>query len=222
MYVAISSDLKSRVRSTINKMRGFEVAEALPSLDNPITIPANDLLYAVDWREHLHLRDQMPVAWLRKAERSVTMRVTFLHADQERKMSLGYQRTGLDFYYRPRDDWGYYDAVLETTEEYLLSLPKDTQGLDITLKRIADQKQLLEIDARWGSITNDVMGLLNACRSLNEAVKLVPGIKLYVDRDDVERMERKAERKVRPELAKSIDADTLTAAAAAARLANAI
>jgi hypothetical protein len=225
MYVAISTDLKARVRTTISKMRDNEVAEELPNTGKPIASLANDLLYAIDWREHLPLKEQMPVSWLRKPEGSVTARIKFMHpavSDKPQTMLLNYRGAGLDFCYRPRGNEGYREAILETTEEYIQSLPEDTQGRSVTLKRIADTKRLLEIDVRWASITKDVMGLLDACRSLNEAVKLVPGIKLYVDSDDVERMERKAERKARPELAKGIDADTLTAAAAAARLANAI
>jgi len=223
MYVAISNDLITRVKQTIDKMADLEVKEELPNAGKSVTVLANDLLHALDWREHLHLKDQIPRQWLRKpVSHSVTVQIEFFHTTsaQPQTMSLIYNGAGLDFRYRPRANNNWSEPTVATTEGYIQSLPEGTQGRSVTLKRIADEKRQLEIEARWEQIKTDVIGLLEACRSLNEAVKLVPGIKLYVDREDIERLERKIDRKPRAELIQTIDTDTLTAAAAAARLAN--
>jgi hypothetical protein len=63
------------------------------------------------------------------------------------------------------------------------------------------------------------MAFLGKCKSLNEALKLWPGVKMYIPREYIERVERKVERKVREkEILEDTPVDTLTAAAIAARL----
>jgi hypothetical protein len=76
-----------------------------------------------------------------------------------------------------------------------------------------------EIKARWAKVEGDIMAFLGKCKSLNEALKLWPGVKMYIPREYIERVERKVERKVREkEILDDTPVDTLTAAAIAARL----
>jgi hypothetical protein len=78
----------------------------------------------------------------------------------------------------------------------------------------------MAINARWEKIKVDIDEFLQKCKSLNEAVKLFPGVRMYIHYDDRERLDRKLERPAqRAKIVESYDTEGLTAAAIAAKLA---
>jgi hypothetical protein len=78
------------------------------------------------------------------------------------------------------------------------------------------------MDARWEKIKTDIDEFLDKCKSLNEAVKLFPGVRMYIHSEDIERLERKLERPTqRAKIVEDVDTEGLTAAAIAAKLAAA-
>lgn len=106
--------------------------------------------------------------------------------------------------------------------DQLRAMPEGTPGRAECIQRFEDGCVEAEIMTRWEKIGTDVTDFLEKCKSLNEAIKLLPGVRMYVDRDDIARMEKKVQRAPRTELAADIDGDGITAAAVAARLVSSI
>jgi hypothetical protein len=78
------------------------------------------------------------------------------------------------------------------------------------------------LNARWKKVSEDISEFLEKCKSLNEAVKLFPGVRMYISAEDAERLDRKVERAAqRKAIVHSYDTEGLIAAAIAAKLAEA-
>jgi hypothetical protein len=214
MYVAISQDLTNRVRDRIRKMRDTEVQSACPELEKRHTLDASYIFNLGCWGStHMHLIDVIPGEWLASLndatikivgdDNVVKVDVTFLG------MTRAVRRPATDY-------WNRSDSSLTVAE--LNALPDGTAGKDECLTAYAQACERHAIMERWSKIENELTGFLKQCKSLNEAIKLLPSVKMYVDKDDLERLERKVERKPREELTISIDTETITASAVAARL----
>jgi hypothetical protein len=92
-------------------------------------------------------------------------------------------------------------------------------------EHVVYRKKVAEVDARWDKVRTDVLKFLENCKSLNEAIKLWPDIRIYIPKQYIERVEKKAERSVSTnsalDILKGIDTDGAVAAAIGARLASA-
>jgi uncharacterized protein with von Willebrand factor type A (vWA) domain len=95
-------------------------------------------------------------------------------------------------------------------------------------EQITYHRQVADINSRWKKVQNDVSKFLESCKSLNEAVKLWPDIKLYVPEqylkrlnESVAREKKQQEANAALEALQSIDTDFAVAAAVGARLAQA-
>jgi uncharacterized protein YdaU (DUF1376 family) len=96
-------------------------------------------------------------------------------------------------------------------------------------EQITYHRQIADINSRWSKVQADVSKFLESCKSLNEAVKLWPDIKLYVPEQYIKRLnesvarEKKAqEANAALEALQSIDTDFAVAAVVGARMAQAI
>jgi hypothetical protein len=82
-------------------------------------------------------------------------------------------------------------------------------------------KEMLEIKARWSKVNQQIVTFLKSCKSLNEALKLWPDVRIYIPKQYLERAERKVEREVKTSAAQqalaSVDTDAAIAAATTAR-----
>lgn len=221
-YVAISRDLINRVEQKIEKMRRQELSGSCPNIANgrEVALDVSALFTEGCWGKYSHLVQQMPVEdWCHRQERA-DIYVTGEELINEKPVSIrsGVRFTGLtNAWARPTR--GYYgDSKCEFTIEIIRAMPEGTRGKEALLERYAEAITEAEINIRWTKIKSDVTEFLHKCKSLNEAIKLFPGIKMYVDKDDIERVERKIERAPRTDLVKSVDTGTITASAVAARL----
>jgi hypothetical protein len=98
-------------------------------------------------------------------------------------------------------------------------MPEDTPGRAEILQRWENELVVRSINERWSKITKDVTEFLDKCKSLNEAVKLFPTVRMYIHSQDLERLDRKVERpSQRKAIVLDVDTDGLTAAAIAAKL----
>jgi hypothetical protein len=128
-------------------------------------------------------------------------------------MTFAYQRPKDNYYNRPDS---------ELTLDQVRAFPEETPGRAELLQRWDDAVVEKAVNARWEKIKDDIDEFLQKCKSLNEAVKLFPGVRMYIHRDDIERLERKLERPTqRAKIVESYDTEGLTAAAIAAKLAAA-
>lgn len=225
-YVAISGDLISRVRSKIVTMRNSEVTQTVPNIDKTCAIDASYLFNKGCWGEHIDLLEKIPKEWL--TQRSDMIVTVVGKADVEGAAVPVELRASLGFsgmtaaYARPARDSYYDNTKSQYSLDQLNALPDATVGKAELLQRWRDTIEREAINRKWGKIEHDIVGFLEKCKSLNEAVKLFPGLKMYVDKDDIARMEKKVVRAPREELVAGFDTEGATAAVVAARLMGAV
>lgn len=219
--VYITKELITRVQSVIEKMRMAERASDLPNIDKNCSVDASQLYNIGCWgAEHVHLKDIIPKNWIQEiTEASVSVRGT-LEDGSEIKTSIRF--TGMTMaYQRPSTDY-WNKSNSEFTIEQIRALPAEMLGRNELLQRWDDAVLEFSLNARWKKVKDDISNFLKKCKSLNEAVKLFPGVRMYIDREDIERLDRKIYRaSQRKQIVASVDTEGLTAAAIAAKLAQA-
>jgi hypothetical protein len=219
--VGISKDLINRVEAKIMGMRKAERSSDLPHIDKNYSIDASKLYNIGCWgAQHFHLLDLIPKDWLTKSpEASITVTGW---TDEGAALKTSVRFTGMTFaYQRPRDNY-YNRQDSELTLDEVRSFPEETPGRAELLQRWDDAVIEKAIIARWEKVNTDITEFLNKCKSLNEAVKLFPGVRMYIHYEDLERLDRKAERPTqRAKIVEAVDTEGLTAAAIAAKLAMA-
>jgi hypothetical protein len=219
--VYITKELITRVQSVINKMRMAERASDLPNIDKKIQVDASQLYNIGCWgAEHVHLKDIIPKDWMVCVpEADVTV---WGVTEDGRELKTHVRFNGLTMAYtRPSKDY-WNKSSSELTIDQLRALPEDMPGRSELLARWDDAVLEFALNARWEKVSDDISEFLKKCKSLNEAVKLFPGVRMYIDRDDIERLDRKVERATQRKLiVESYDTEGLTAAAIAAKLAQA-
>jgi len=202
-------------------MRRAERNSDVPNIDKNITLDASQLFNIGCWGEqHVYLVNQIPKDWLGKiSDGNIHIKGTL---DDGRHMSTTIRFNGMESAYsRPKD--GYYNrADSELTIEHVRSMPEETVGRAELLQRWDESIIALDIDTRWAKVETDITEFLGKCKSLNEAVKLFPGVRMYIHYEDIQRLERKLERPTqRAKIVEDVDTEGLTAAAIAAKLAAA-
>ena len=220
-YVAISNDLIARVRNRIKSMRQAEVDSVLPQ-NNVVMMDASELYNRGAWGDHTHLISAIPKDWLAKPE-DATVYAEGGYTDPTGKDCI--VKTALVFkqctaaYRRPSTDyWNQANATHHIAS--LRGLPP-IPGRDELIARWEQACAAHDVVARWNKVESDILDFMRNCKSLNEALKLLPAIRMYVDKDDIERVERKIVRAPREHLVAEIDAGSIAAAAIAARLTEA-
>lgn len=223
-YVAITKELINRVEGTIKAMRNNEVNSTCPYLNKDYAVDASHIYNLSVWgAEHIHLLNAIPKGWLSKQDSAYVnvvgeTRIEDLTPNIKKQvrfngMTNAYARPSTD-YWNQRAGEIHIDAVR--------ALPEETPGRIECIERFMDACTEAEIDAKWAKVTKDIVGFLKKCKSLNEAIKLLPNLRMYLHREDIERLERKIERAPRKELAADLDVGGITAAAVAARLMSAV
>jgi hypothetical protein len=219
--VGISKDLINRVETKINGMRRAERASDLPNIDKQYSIDASMLYNIGCWgAQHVHLLSMIPKDWLaRTTDSSITIAGTI---DEGVVLKASVRFTGMTFaYQRPRDSY-YSKSDSELTLEEVRAFPEEAPGRAELLQRWDDAVIEKAIDARWNKVKTDITEFLGKCKSLNEAVKLFPGVRMYIHYEDLARLDKKAERPTqRAKIVEEVDTEGLTAAAIAAKLAMA-
>jgi hypothetical protein len=218
--VGITKELINRVETKINGMRKAERANDLPDIDKSYSIDASKLYNIGCWgADHVHLVESIPKDWLTKSsDASIT-----IHGwtDEAVQLKTSVRFTGTIMYQRPRDNY-YNRADSELTLDQVRAFPEETPGRAELLQRWDDAVIEKAIDARWNKVKTDITEFLNKCKTLNEAVKLFPGVRMYIHYEDIQRLERKLERPTqRAKIVEDMDTEGLTAAAIAAKLAAA-
>jgi hypothetical protein len=219
--VGITKELINRVKTKINGMRRAERNSDVPDIEKTITVDASQLYNTGCWgAQHVHLLNTIPKEWLSRME-DATVSIKG-ELDDGRNLSTSVRFNGMkSAYARPRDSY-YNRTDSELTIEYVRSLPEETAGRAELLQRWDESIIALDIDTRWAKVETDITEFLNKCKSLNEAVKLFPGVRMYIHYEDIERLERKLERPTqRAKIVEDVDTEGLTAAAIAAKLAAA-
>jgi hypothetical protein len=221
-YVAISRGLLTEIRNKIADMKHAE-EKSLP--ENPVDVygrtaankPLDSWLEETIWEGAMHLKPLLPPSWITKVDKfDLIIRIK---KEDGNTISVGSYRftSSGSAYEMPAYYRNLYspDIVVTVTPEMAATNPFFKECVDYAAKR-------KEVDKRWDDVKTAVFDYLGKCKSLNQAIKLWPGIAHYIPKAYVERVEEKAERKIREAEAedslKSIDTDAIEAAAVIARL----
>lgn len=216
--VYITQELSSRVSDAIKRMRDAEITAQNAETGRAIELDTSEFLTKAMWGEQLHLKDQIPYDWL-SLNPGPTLVVTMPADEAGNKVDHTIHFRNQKVLNRPHPDrWS--EPKIRCTKAFL-DANVDMEGVQTIMQYIERIQLNHEIRAKWSKVEADVMLFLGKCKSLNEALKLWPGVKLYIPAEYIRRVELKVERKVREkEIVESVATDELTAAAIAARLAG--
>lgn len=219
--VYITKELITRVKTKINSMRRSERNSDLPNIDKTIPLDASVLFNTGCWgAEHVHLLNVIPDTWLIPVTESSVKVVG--KTDDGRELTAFLRFSGMQrARQRPTPEyWNKSDSKFTLSQ--LRELPPEMLGRSELLQRWDECLVELVINDRWDKIEKDILEFLDKCKSLNEAVKLFPGVRMYLLDEDIERLDRKIERTAqRKQIVNEVDTEGLTAAAIAAKLAEA-
>ncbi len=212
-YVAISNQLMDEVRNKIMRMKEAELNSLPPSTENLSFSYVPQDYEAMVWGEHLHLKSVIPVTWMRHVD-EIRGTAEYIHNERSHKAHL-YVKLGNRVAAPPIPNASSYRADIVMPETH-----PDMVGL------IERSKQALDITDKWSALGSKIRDFLNNCKSLNEAVKLWPDVRVYIPESYMKRMLAKSERTAEKiskasEFLKQIDTDHAIAAAVSARMAGA-
>lgn len=216
--VYITQELSGRVSDVIKRMRDADITTQNADTGRAIELDTSEFLTKAMWGNYLHLKDQLPQEWL-SLNTGPTMTVVMPADDEGKQVKHIIHFRNQKVLNRPNNDrWS--EPKIECTKAFL-DANVDMTGVLNILAYIDRMDLNNEIKSKWFKVEQDVLLFLGKCKSLNEALKLWPGVKLYIPAEYIRRVEHKVERKVREkEIVESVATDELTAAAIAARLAG--
>lgn len=217
-----TAEFRTRVISRIRSMKNSEINAEAPNLNKTHFIDASYLYNYGCWgKDHVHLLNQIPKDWLAQSK-DVHIELTDT-IDAEVKSNCSVRFSGLtNGYQRPKDS---YYAHSRSVIEYrdLLAMDDALDGKDILMAAWEENKVVQAVHAKWDQIEKDILNFFSKCKTVNEAVKLYPGVRLYIHPEDIERLDRKVERmSVRKKIVEDMATDEITAAAIAAKLMGAV
>jgi hypothetical protein len=218
-FVSISGNLTAEVRSRISSMRNAELAQLGENPANQISFTGNEAwLHERAWQGRLDLLTVLPEAWVARPER-VDYVLHAMVGGQETIIHNFRCNTNKQIQLPPiYKNFSCPDVRIHFSEGE--TLPTEIEEcLSYRLK----QK---EIELRWDKVKTAVGEFLSNCKSLNEALKLWPALKVYIPDHYLQRVEKKAERREKEKsdamrILGSIDKDEVQAAAIIARMSGA-
>ena len=200
-YVAISSKFSSDVKDKLRRMRHKEV-NTITDIPYRLSGTRTDVLQWA-WGEHLHLKEQIPAKWCCTKDH-VSLRVN--HGDRQLRINV---ELAPELVCPPG---GAPSGVVPMSPD------------DPEIKALVEREMTLaDIAARWDKVDKEIMGFLNKCKSVNEALKLWPQVEMYIPEEYIRRVNEKQERNKggaseAAEALKSLDVDHLTTAAVISRM----
>lgn len=219
--VMITRDLKESVSRRIKAIALAEVTEQCPKLHEDYHVDAHELWYLATWGANKDLLSTIPKEWLAYENRASLYLLS--DPDEEGKpmqSSINFVGTS-PFYARPQRDR--YTREVPTVTAQWLREHSHLPGAAEALERIREATEAARIQAQYDGIAQQVNQFLSKCRSLNEAVKLMPSLKHYLEPGYLQRLERKVERQTAAEqraadLLKNFDQEAFNAMAVAAKI----
>ena len=218
--VYITKELENKVHNRIVKMRDQEVHMEVPDHDKAINVEATELLMQMAWGDHRQVFHQLPIEWLKKTTQQDFYVVMNPGEDKENKYNV--QLVGLANYYEPPTAERWSSPRPACTKGWLESRMHLTGAQEI-MNRLAEKEICTTIHEKWAKVDSDIKLFLGKCKSLNEALRLWPALKVYVPNEYIERVETKVERRKREtDIIATVDLEELTATAIAAKLSGVV
>lgn len=211
-FVAISQKLREDVRIQIRSKQQQELALiAKPSM--PVVQADDYRLVEKFWGEHAHLRDVVPKEWCKKID-SVQFQTQY-EREPGNPDSIHTLNVAIGI-------MGGYTRGAPTCETYYprVGVPADTPEV---AEHVAAAQQEWAIVSKWSKVGTDVMNFLTSCKSLNEALKLWPDVRIYIPQHYIDKAEEKtvkakAAESRAMEVLKQIDTDHAVSSAVMVRI----
>lgn len=217
--VRITTKLVDEVRNQCEHMRVAEVNQYVGGFDTTFSGQLNnEFLERMLWGEHLHLANQIPEKWLTKSD---SLSAELNKKNEEGQITASLSINFRDVKIRLRPGYASYNRLMINMDA--LDRFADTFAIIEQLRETMDKyTRTMEISRKWDKTKEEVTVFLRKCKSLNEAIKLFPAIVMYVPKSYQAEVERKITREKvdRSDLLSDAQAEELTAAAVAARLAG--
>jgi len=220
--VYITRELINRIGSRISKMRDQEIQIEVPDHEKRIHLDATELLMQMAWGDYKHVFPQLPKEWLKHSK----SQDLYVHADMgedgEYTNKYSFTIEGMTAYYEipTSDRWS---APRPTCSKEWLEARIHLAGAQEILDQLAQKEIRNTIHMKWEKVSADIRAFLDKCKSLNEALRLWPALKMYVPEEYIERVEFKVERRKREtEIIETVDLEGLTATAIAAKLSGVV
>jgi hypothetical protein len=199
-YVAITDDTTNEIRQKITALLERELNSlGAPPIYN--TLHGNplkaDLVETYFWKNYEHLRNTTPTEWMVKFR---SLRVKLV--DSKGAPVMGYEGHARQVFIENgslaadremllppvRNDCNQYHNTLMLTPEYF----------GLTDEHIANLKAYNErrraVVDKWIGVRAQVTRFLENCKSLNQAIKLMPSFRLYVPEGMLRRIDEKVSR----------------------------
>ena len=216
-YVAISQALVSDVLITARNLTQKE-SYAVTRVDEPKLQGDEDWLIKMMWGEHLHLKAVIPPAWCRnRSEIRISLNIPDILAetpDARTKYSIDCDITKALVCPPPGAD------EYRSSREFLVNIEEHPEFAAV----VEYKDTIREITTRGEKTKKQLNAFLDKCKSLNEALKIWPDLRLYVPKSYLDKVETKVERTVKEkrkpdDMLEGIDTEQLTANAVLARMA---
>ena len=216
--VNVSQDLKGRIHQFISELCGKDIKDQ-GLATKPVRLKdSTELLMRVGFGAHYDLAMTCPKNWFSEADyTNLTVVVPTEDPDKPEEYDVhfenlvGYRMApGLRWRNAGKCSLGYLKSNLHLV------------GAEEAVAAVEVDMQIAEIRKKWEGIQTQIREFLEKCRTLNEAVKLYPGLRMYVPQEYLDRLDKKVERAEKVAKLHGIDTEGLTAAAIAAKLAGLI
>jgi hypothetical protein len=218
-FVGITTQMCNEVRSKISGMLHAEISQLGDNPSQAIQITGDEpWLKDRVWEGHAHLIEVLPAKWLHNPESIDFYFYANLGGDGREKHIATKRMSKFDKFPLPPIYRGSnYPTVNISLGDNIPELFKET--LEFAAKK-------REIEVRWSKVTDNVGKFLRNCKSLNEALKLWPDLRIYIPQYYLERVNKKPERKEKQEsnaaaVLAEIDTDEIQASAVIARMSGA-
>lgn len=224
-FVGISQTLVQEVRSNIARLCDTELntVTGTDPMEGILVTGEEPWFVKQAWGEHLHLKTVVPETWLAK-NKKLDLQFRILDDAENTMYHFNHHATLPEAITLPPIYRTYYsDSRAELKLVFYVNDPAMPENIRAKIKIVA---QVKEIKARWEKVRTNVVSFLDQCKSLNEAIKLWPDLRIYIPSSYLEKLDRKPERKAgkesnAAELLKTIDVNEVQAAAVIARLSGA-
>lgn len=212
--VGITKELIQLTRSKIDRFETQELTMLKNPLDSFNPTAGDQFIQDFFWQGRTDLKQHIPESWLYNQKQEVAFNLT---AQADPSWYSADKRVDIDFsthpipYHTARQHRSIINIPPEAAKQY---------GLDLVPKYREDCKA---IEERYKKVKKDVISFLESCKSLNEAVKLWPDIRTYIDKVYLDRLDKVTEKSETKqtnamEVLSQIDIDAVRATAVAARL----
>lgn len=204
-YVALTKTAFQDIGNKIERMKHAEL-QTVPQPPSVVIEPNDPWFLQNYWGENAHLFALVPDDWC-----GFTANISALISEEGTPRSRAIQVTAAHS--------GKFKIPPRVSQYKHADAPRDNPHFTLWYEFYA---QAWVIEDRWKNVKAQVMEFLGNCKSLNEALKLWPDVRLYVPDSYLAEAARKKESKPKEskalEALKKLNTDELTSAVVAARL----